>query len=357
MEDGCQGKSKASGDRRRLELMQLSEKSDRKWSLLRLALPLVAAVAVTTSIARAETYPARPITLIVPFVAGGAADSTGRILADAMAKHLNGSIAVENIGGAGGAIGTARVKNAAPNGYTIGLGHMGTHAAAVPINPKLPYDPRTDFDYLGLISTSPNVVYVRKDFPGDTLKEFIDYAKSKKSNMTMGHGGIGAASHVACVMLFQLIDVEPTLIAYRGFGQTANDLLAGRIDGGCDLLASVAPQAQAGNLKILAVAADERSPTVPNAPTSKEAGLPAFKTETWTGLYVPKGTPEPIQAQLRDAIAKSLADPAVQKRLADIGASLPKRDQLGGAYMKGLIDREVRQWTEILTKANVKLDQ
>jgi tripartite-type tricarboxylate transporter receptor subunit TctC len=232
---------------------------------------------------------------------------------------------------------------------------MGTLAAAVPINPKLLYNPRTDFVYLGLVSTSPNVVYVRKEFPANNLQEFIAYAKSNTAKLTMGHGGIGAASHVTCVMLFQLIGVDPPLIAYRGFGQTINDLLSGNIEGGCDLLASVSSQAQGGNLKVLAVAADERSAVLPNVPTSAEAGLPAFKTETWTGLFVPKGTPASVVETLNDAIKAALSDPLVEKRLADVGAVVPKPDRRGGAYMQRLVDEEVTRWTEILTKAKVQL--
>lgn len=328
----------------------------RQWLSVLPAVIAAATLATASCAAAAAPYPTRPVTLVVPFAAGGAADTTARILAEAMGKALAGTFVIENVGGAGGAIGTARVKNAEPDGYTIGLGHMGTHAAAVPINRRLPYDPRTDFNYLGLISTSPNTVFVRKDLPVGTLQEFIRYAKAKRSSLTMGHGGIGAASHVTCVLLFQLIGVEPTLVAYRGFGQTINDLLSGNIDGGCDLLASVSAQAQAGNLKVLVVAAAERSPTLPAVPTSKEADLPAFRTETWTGLYVPKGTPAPVVEALRGAVAKALADPAVQKRLTDVGATVPKPEQRGGAYMKDLVDREIATWTEVLTKANVRLD-
>jgi tripartite-type tricarboxylate transporter receptor subunit TctC len=327
------------------------------WSRLGSMGAWIAAVALAVAPAQAQTYPERPITLIVPFAAGGAADTTGRIMADAMSKHVGQSIVVENISGAGGAVGSLRGKNAKPDGYTIGLGHMGTHAASVGINPKLGFDPRKDFDYLGLVSTTPNIVFVRKDFPANTLAEFTAYAKAKGKDLKMGHSGIGAASHITCILLFQLIGVEPTYVVYRGFGQTINDVLSSSIDGSCDLVASVSGQVQGGTVKAFAVATPERSPVIPEVPTATEAGMPEFAAETWTGLYAPKDTPAPLLAKLRDAVAKSLADPAVQKRFADIGATVPKAERQGGDYMLSLVTSEVDRWTQILKKAGVELKQ
>lgn len=298
--------------------------------------------------AQAQGFPERTITLIVPFAPGGAADVTGRIMADGIAKYIGQSVVVENVAGAGGATGSARVKNARADGYTIGVGHMGTHAASVPINPKLPFDPRTDFDYLGLVSTTPNILFVRKDFPANTLKEYIDYAKAKGKDLKLGHSGIGAASHITCVLLAQLIGVEPTMVTYRGFGQTINDILSGSIDGSCDLVASVSGHVQGGSVKALVVAVDQRSAAVPQVPTANEAGLPEFKAETWTGLYAPKGTPGAVHAKLSEAIAKALADPAVAKRFSDIGADVPARERQGGAYMQKLVVSEVDRWSKIL---------
>jgi tripartite-type tricarboxylate transporter receptor subunit TctC len=307
--------------------------------------------------ALAQSYPDRTITVIVPFAPGGAADTTGRIMADAMAKHLGQKLVVENVAGAGGATGSARGKSANPDGYTIGVGHMGTHAASVAINPRLAYDPRKDFEYLGLVSTTPNIVFVRKDFPADTLAEFVAYAKAKGKDLKMGHNGIGSAAHITCVLFFQLIGTEPTYVTYRGYGQTINDILSGSIDGTCDLVASVSGQVQAGTVKAIAVGVDERSPVVPDVPTAKEAGLPDFKAETWTGLYAPTGTPAPVLAKLREAVAKSLADPAVQKRFTDIGASVPKPERQGGDYMLKLVSSEVDRWTDIMKKAGIELKQ
>jgi tripartite-type tricarboxylate transporter receptor subunit TctC len=308
---------------------------------------------LTAPQARAQGYPQRPITLIVPFAPGGAADTTGRILADSMAKDLGQSVIVENVGGAGGSTGSTRGRNAKPDGYTIGLGHMGTHAASVAINPNLAYDPRKDFDYLGLVATTPNVIVVRKDFPAKNLQELIAYAKSKPGHLKMGHSGIGAASHITCVLFFQLIDAEPTYVTYRGYGQTVNDILGGSIDGTCDLVASVSPQVSAGVIRALVVAADERAPAVPEVPTAAEAGLPAFKAETWTGLYAPKGLPAPVLERLRQSVAKALEDPQVKERLGNVGALPPRADRRGGDYMQSLVASEVERWTGILKRAGV----
>ena len=166
---------------------------------------------------------------------------------------------------------------ASPDGYTVGLGGVGTHAASVQLNPKLPFDPPDRFDYLGLVSSTPSVLFVRKDFPASTLKEYIAYAKAKGKDLKLGHSGIGSASHITIVLLSQLIGVEPTMVAYRGFGQTGNDILSGAIDGSCDLVAAVSGHVQGGSLKALVVAAAERSPAVPDVPTANEAGLPGVQ--------------------------------------------------------------------------------
>lgn len=318
-------------------------------------LPVVVALTLgTAGVTFAQDFPSRPITLVVPFAAGGAADSIGRILADGISKNLGQPVVVENVGGAGGANGSVRVKNAKPDGYVVGLGSMGTHAASVQVNPNLPFDPRTDFAYLGLITTTPNALFVRKDFPANTLAEYIAYAKAKGKALTLGHSGIGSAPHITIMLLSQLIGAEPTLVSYRGFGQTINDILSGTIDGSCDLVASIIGQVQGGSLKALVVAADERSPAAPDVPTAREAGLPEFKAETWTGLYAPKGTPPAVLTKLSEAIVRSLADPATVNRLVAIGASVPKPERQGGAYMQALVVSEVARWSKIL--AGVKAE-
>lgn len=310
-------------------------------------------VLLLASSAQADEFPTRRITMIVPFAAGGAADVTGRILADGMSRQLGEPVIVENVGGAGGTIGVTRAKNAAPDGYTISLGHMGTHAAAPALYPKLGYDPRKDFDYLGLIAKSPIILFARKSLPVKSLQQFIAYAKKEGSNLRDGHSGAGSISHITCTLFDQLVGIKPTMVPYRGVGPVMNDMLGGNVDFGCDLVLALSPQVKAGNIRGLAVAAKERSPVLPNVPTTVEAGLPEFQADAWTALFVPKGTPEPVLAKLRSAMEKSLDNPTIRDRLQKLGASVPPNDERGPQYLKSLVVREVDRWTKIIKAAGI----
>ena len=272
-------------------------------------------------------------------------------MAEAMAKQLGQSVIVENVAGAGGATGSLRGKNAAPDGYTIGFGHMGTHAASVATNPKLPYDPRTDFDYLGIHLVTPNLMLVRKDLPAQTLQEFVAYARAKGKDLKMGHNGPGSLAHLTCVLFFQLAGVEPTFVVYRGFGQTINDILSGSIDGTCDLVASARGQVLGGSVRAFGLAAAERTPLLPDVPTSKEGGMPEFIAESWLGLYAPKGLPPAVLAKLRAAAAAALEDPLVQTKFPDIGGSVPRKEDRGGDRMLEIIKSDVVRWSEVVKKA------
>ena len=319
------------------------------------AVAILASALIATSLAAvpalAQKWPERSLTLIVPFAAGGASDVSSRIMAEAMSKHLGQSVIIENAAGAGGATGSLRGKNAKPDGYTIGFAHMGTHAASVATNPKLPYDPRTDFDYLGIHLVTPHVMIVRKDFPADTLQEFIAYAKAKGKDLKMGHNGAGSLAHLTCLFFFQLAGVEPTYVVYRGFGQTINDILSGSIDGTCELIASAREHIIGGSVKGFGVAAAERTPLLPDVPTSKEGGLPEFVIESWLGLYAPKGVPPEILAKLREAVAVSLEHPLVQTRFPEIGGTVPRKEDRGGDRMLELVKQDVDRWGEVVRKA------
>jgi tripartite-type tricarboxylate transporter receptor subunit TctC len=302
----------------------------------------------------AQAFPGRTLTILVPFAAGGAADSTGRIMAEGLGKVLGQSVIVENVGGAGGATGVNRVRNAPPDGYVIGLGHSGTQAAAVTTTPKLPHNPRTDFTYLGLVASTPNIIFVRNDFPAKDLKEFIARARDMQDKLTFGHSGNGAASHMACLHFFGMIGAKPTYVPYRGFGQTVTDIVGAKIDGSCDLVASVSGHVQGGSVRGLVVAATERAEAVPNVPNAIEAGLPDFIGETWTGLFVPRQTPKAIVDTLEAAISKALNDPEVQDKLRRIGVRVPRPDERGGAYLQRLVETEITRWADILTRAGFK---
>jgi putative tricarboxylic transport membrane protein len=320
----------------------------KRWRGLFAALMLAS---LPASPAPAQTWPERNLTLIVPFAAGGASDTSSRIMAEAMSKLLGQSIIIENVAGAGGATGSLRGKNAKPDGYTIGFAHMGTHAASVSTNPKLPYDPRTDFDYLGIHLMTPHLIIVRKDLPTQTLQEFVAYAKAKGKDLKMGHNGAGSLAHLTCLFFFQLAGAEPTYVVYRGFGQTINDILSGAIDGTCELIASAREYVVAGSVRGFGVAAAERTPLLPDVPTSREGGLPEFMIESWLGLYGPKGLPPPILAKLQQAAVAALDDPLVQKRFPEIGGTLPKGEDRGGRRMLELVKSDVARWAEVVGKA------
>jgi tripartite-type tricarboxylate transporter receptor subunit TctC len=272
-------------------------------------------------------------------------------MAEAMSKLIGQSMIIENVAGAGGATGSLRGKNAKPDGYTIGFAHMGTHAAAVSTNAKLPYDPRTDFDYLGIHLVTPHLIIVRKDLPVATLQDFVAYAKAKGKDLKMGHNGVGSLAHLTCVFFFQLAGAEPTYVVYRGFGQTINDILSGSIDGTCELIASAREHVVAGSVRGFGVAATERSELLPEVPTSREGGLPDFIIESWLGLYAPKGLPPPILSRLRQAAVAALDDPLVQKRFPEIGGSVPSRQDRGGERMLQIVNADVARWAEVVGKA------
>lgn len=304
----------------------------------------------------AQTYPSRPITLIVPFAAGGAADVNGRIIADSLTQRLGQTVIIENVAGAGGTTGSMRGKNAPPDGYTILLGHMGTHAASVSLYPELGYDPRTDFEPIGLISSSPVMLFARKDLPPNNLGEFLAYARSMGNKITNGHSGVGSNSHITCSLLASLGGFTPTYVPYRGVGPMMNDMLGGNVDFGCDLVIAVSPQIATGSLKGLAIAAPERSPITPNVPTAAEGGLAAFRADAWTGLFAPKGTPPEVLAKLRQAVAASLEDANVKTRLNQLGAEVPKPDERGADYLAKLVKDEVLRWAKVIKDAGIVIE-
>src|SRR6266850_4612025 len=270
--------------------------------------------------ARAEDYPARTVTMIVPFAAGGPADVTGRIVADIFTRHLGQKFVVENAVGAGGTIGTLRAARAAPDGYTILSGHMGTNALASAFYPNLGYDPQKDFEPIGLSAEYPEMLVVRKDFPANNLKEFVAYVKSNPDKLNVGHAGLGSVSYIGCLLLNAAIGIKPTMVPFTGTAPVLNAMLGGQIDYECDPVLGTLGQVQAGNVKALAIAARKRSPLLPDVPTSHEQGLPEFDIAPFYGVFVPSGTPRAVVDKLVEALNKGLNEEAVQKRLADLGA-------------------------------------
>jgi len=317
---------------------------------------LAAALALPLGSARAA-YPDRPITLIVPFAAGGPTDVVARIVAESMSRTLGQQIVVENVAGAGGTTGSIRAAQATPDGYTIEMGHMGTHGAAPAVYPGLKYDPVKDFAPIGLAAGTPILIVARKNFPAKDLKEFIAYLKANSTKLNEAHAGVGSVSFTTCTFFNSLVGAKPTRVVYRGTGPALNDLVSGQVDYMCDQIVNLVPQIQAGTIKAYAVALPQRSPAIPEVPTTKEAGLPAFQVSAWNALFAPKGTPSEIIAKLSGALQKALEDENTKKRLLDLGADLSDKAARTPEGLKKLVESEVARWNKVLKEAGVTAAQ
>lgn len=314
----------------------------------------IALVTAAVAGAQAQTYPSRPVTVIVPFAAGGPADITGRIVADIFSKALGQQFIVENVGGAGGTTGTTRAARSTPDGYTIQLGHMGTHAAAPALYPNLAYNPETDFEPIGLIATQPEVLAVRKDFPPNNLKEFIAYAKANEKKINAAHAGVGSVSYVGCLLLHSAIGIKPTLVPFTGTAPVWNAMLGGQVDYLCDPIHGPLPHVRAGTVKALAIAAAKRHPMLPDVPTAAEQGLPEFDASPFYAMFAPKGTPQPVIDRLAEALSKGLDEEAVRKRLETLGAEIAAPNRRGPKALGALVSSEIARLTPILKAASAK---
>jgi len=307
-------------------------------------------------IARAQSYPARPITMIVPFAAGGGTDVPARIVGEHMSRTLGQQIVVQNVVGAGGTVGSTRVMRAEPDGYTIEMGQMGTHAAAVALYPNLAYKPEVDFEPIGLVSAYATVIVARKDFPPKGLEEFVAFVKANFDKLNMSHAGVGSTFFTTCLMLNSILGVKPALVPFNGGAPAMNALMGGQVDYMCADVLTAAPQLQAGTVKAYAIAAAERSPELPNLPTTREAGLPEFQAGGWNALFAPKSTPKPILDRLTEALDKALDDETTRKRLGELAHEIPDKSRRGQPALRALVKSEIARWTPIIRAANVKLD-
>jgi tripartite-type tricarboxylate transporter receptor subunit TctC len=315
-----------------------------------------AALIGASQTASAQPYPARPITVIVPFAAGGPTDVLARILGQHMSQTLGQQIVVENITGGGGSIGATRVAKAAPDGYTMVLGNLGTHAASVGLYKNLSYDPRTDFEPVMLVASTPMALVVRKTLATNTLREFIVYAGASPGKVTFGSAGIGSSSHLTFLLFTHLTKLDIQHVPYRGLSQAVNDLLSGQIDMMFDQVVSATPHILSGNVKPIAVTAPTRSTSVPNVPSSVEAGLPELQTNVWTGLFFPKGTPKPIIERMNAALDKAMHDETNAKRLAELGADLPAQKDRTPEFLGTLVRSEVDKWVPLIKAAGATAD-
>jgi tripartite-type tricarboxylate transporter receptor subunit TctC len=296
---------------------------------------------------RAQDYPSRSITVIVPFPAGGASDVVARIVTNQMSKILGQSIIVENVGGAGGTLGSARAAAAEPDGYTLLAAAMGSHVAAPVLTPNVKYDPVADFVPIGFTAHSPAVIIARKDFPARDMKEFVAILRQQGGALKQGHGGVGASSHMACLLFTAEIGVKPTLVAYRGSAPALNDLVGGHVDFMCEQSVSVAETVLSGAVKAYAVSASERLANLPDVPTAKEAGI-NYEMSVWAGLFAPKGTSPAVVARLADALDKALDEASVRQTLAQLGGAIPARAERNPAAFDRFVRSEVARWAPIL---------
>ncbi len=299
---------------------------------------------------QAQDYPNRSVTVVVPFPAGGPSDVVARIVTDQMGRILGQTMVIENVGGAGGTLGSARVATAVPDGYTLLAGSMGSHVAAPVLTPNIKYDSAKDFAPIGPTAHSPAIIVARKDFPAKDFKEFVAYLKANGDKVKQAHGGIGSSSHMACLLFTSEIGVKPVLVAYRGTGPAMNDLIGGHVDFFCEQSVSVAEQVISGAIKAYAVSADTRLASLPNVPTAKEAGI-NYQMSIWAGIFAPKGTSAEVISKLTDALDKALEDPGVRKRLADLGGSVPSKQERSPANFDAYVKAETARWAPILKAA------
>jgi putative tricarboxylic transport membrane protein len=310
----------------------------------------LAAVAIAGA-AHAQNYPSREIKMIVPFPAGGPSDIVARIAADGMSKHLGHNILIENVAGAGGTIGATRAAEAAPDGYTLFAASMGTIIAAPTFYPNLKYDSTKDFEMVGMSANAPAAVSIKNDIPVKDLKEFIALAKQKGPELKQAHGGVGGTSHMACLLFNQVIGIKPTMVAYRGMGPGMNDLMGGHIDIACEQAIVMAAAIQGNKVKGIVVAGPQRLTAIPDVPTAKEAGVPDFQLNIWSGIYAPKGTPKEIIAKLADALDKTLDDAATAERLGKLGGTVPPKSERGPEYLRKTVASDIPRWAPILKEA------
>jgi tripartite-type tricarboxylate transporter receptor subunit TctC len=305
--------------------------------------------------AGAQDYPKKPITVVVPFAAGGPTDTVARLLGVAMGKSLKTQIIVENVGGAGGTIGAARVAKAPPDGYAVLLHHIGQSTAPA-LYRKLPYDVTTDFEPVGLVNEVPMTLVARKDFPPKDLRELIAYVKANKEKVSYANAGLGAASHLCGMLFMSAIDTDLTTVPYKGTGPAMNDLLGGQVDFMCDQTTNTTSQIRAGKIKVYGVTTKARVPSLPDVPTLHEAGLPGFEVTVWHALFAPKSTPPAIVAQLTKGLQDALKDSTVKQRFAELGAEPVVDSRATPDALRAHLKAEIAKWGPIIRKAGVYAD-
>lgn len=319
----------------------------------------ISVLAVWTSLvaaAAAQTWPTRPITLIIPFAPGGGIDASARIQAQALGELLGTTIVAENMGAAAGMVGSQRVARAEPDGYTFLIGNTGTHAYNQSLYKKPLYNAATDFAPVGLVSESPRILVARKDLPVKDLREFVAYVKANQGKMQYASAGVGSGTHLPCALLNRAMGVEVTHIPYRGAGPAMQDLIAGRVDYMCDTIQTGATQAKAHSVKGIAVMSMKRVPIIADLATTGEQGLPGVEASVWNAFFFPKGTPDPIVRRMNKAMGDMLENAALRKRLQDLGLEIVPPERRSPEYLAKFLSEEIERWGKIIKAAGISAD-
>jgi tripartite-type tricarboxylate transporter receptor subunit TctC len=314
------------------------------------------ALMALTGAASAQPYPSRPITMIIPFAAGGPQDTIGRVVALRMSEILGQQVVIENVGGAGGTTGSLRVKNAAPDGYTFVWASVGTHAQSQTLYKRPAYNAAEDFTAVAFVGETPIALTVRKDLPVNTLQEFVAYAKANESNMSFGSAGAGSATHLGCVVLNMVLKTSITHVPYRGTGPAMQDLHAGRIDFLCEIINTAKPHIESGAIKALAIMTKERSPVLPDLPTAAEQGVHGLEAYTWSAVFLPKDAPAEVVAKLNEAVVQALETPIVKERLETMGVTIASPQQRSPEFMAQFVRSEIAKWAEPIKASGAQVE-
>lgn len=316
----------------------------------------VAGVVALTGIAVAQQFPSRPVTMVIPFAAGGPTDVLGRVVAAKMTDVIGQQVVVENVGGAGGMLGGDRVARGAADGYQFLLGTVGTQAQGQTLYKKPLYNSVTDFKPVALLATVPIALIVKKDLPVNNLKEFVEYANKNQKTMQFGSAGPGSATHLGCVLLNYVLKLDITHIPYKGTGPAMQDLIGGQIDYLCEIITTAKPQIDGDKVKAIALMNPTRSSALPNLPTAKEQGVDGLEAYTWNALFVHKDTPDAIVAQLNKAAVEAVQSPAVKERLEGLGAQIVSKENATPDYLAKLLKDEIAKWAPVIKASGVSID-
>jgi tripartite-type tricarboxylate transporter receptor subunit TctC len=322
----------------------------------RICVSVLAAMLAAAGTALAQDYPSKPVTMIIPFAAGGPTDVLGRIVAQRMGEILGQQVVVENVGGAGGITGSKRVADAPPDGYAFVLGTVGTHAQGQSLYKRPLYQAASDFTPVALIAEVPIVLIARKDLPVSSLAEFIAYAKANQGKMQYGSAGAGSATHLGCVLLNYLIGVDITHVPYRGTGPAMQDLQGGRIDYLCEVISTAKPQIDGGTVKAIAIMTRARSPALPNVPTGLEQGVPKLEAYTWNAVFLPKGAASDIVTTLNRATVEAMKTPMVRERLEGLGAVIVPEQRATPQYLAEFVRGEIEKWSGPIKASGVSVE-